>query len=169
MEQNQLLVQLKEQEKQFLDIKTAPFIFLAKDLPLYFDISYVGALKLAQNENFGFRCGTKKLYIHRDKFIEWLDQTSELKCEMTNKKYWETETPIMSATDKNLIRYYKKAGRLQVAAVYKNKKTGEMKQGKTATLDVEDMAANPEALDLLQQIIADCRELGGKKDDLKFG
>lgn len=162
MEQNQLLSQLKEQEKQFLDIKTAPFIFLAKELPLYFDISYVGALKLAQNENFGFRCGTKKLYIHRDKFIEWLNQTSEIKCELTNQKYWETETPITSATDRNLIRYFKKARRLQVAAVYKNKKTGELKQGKTATLDVEDMAANPEALDLLQQIIADCRELGGK-------
>jgi len=169
MEQNQLSVQLKEQEKQFLDIKTAPVIFLAKDLPKYLDVSYVGALKLAHNENFGFRCGEKKLFIYRDKFIEWLDQKSELKCDMTNNKYWETETPIISATDRNLIRYFKNAGRLQVAAVYKNKKTGELKQGKTATLDVEDMAANPEALDLLQQIIADCLELGGKQDDLKFG
>ena len=38
MEQNQPLAQLTEQEKQFLEIKTAPFIFPAKDLPKYFGI-----------------------------------------------------------------------------------------------------------------------------------
>jgi hypothetical protein len=74
MKQNQRLQQSKEQEKQFLDINTAPFTFPAKDLPKYFDISYVGALKLAHTENFGFRCGEKKLFIFRDKFITWMDQ-----------------------------------------------------------------------------------------------
>lgn len=74
MEQNQPLAQLTEQEKQFLEIKTAPFIFPAKDLPRYFDISYIGALKMARTKNFGFRCGAKKLFIYRDKFIDWLEE-----------------------------------------------------------------------------------------------
>jgi len=73
MKQNQPIPQ-KEQERQFLDIKTAPFIFQPKDLTKYFRISYVGALKMARTENFGFRCGAKKLFIYRDKFIEWLDE-----------------------------------------------------------------------------------------------
>ena len=82
MKTNERVQQPKEPEKQFIDIKTAPFTFPAKDLPKYFDISYVGALKLARTENFGFRCGEKKLFIFRDKFIAWMDKKCEGKTEV---------------------------------------------------------------------------------------
>jgi hypothetical protein len=80
---------------------------------------------------------------------------------MANKKYWEIETPETVQTERNFLRYFHQAGRFQVAGVYKDN-AGEAKQGKTSTLDLEDLAANPAGLELLQQFINDARELGGK-------
>jgi hypothetical protein len=73
-------------------------------------------------------------------------------------KYWETEKPQMIQTPRNLVKYYKEAGRLQVSILYKDSQTGEPRQGKTATLDAEDCAINPEILDILQKFIDDSRE-----------
>lgn len=69
--------QVNQKTKQLLDIRTAPVSFPAKDLPLYYDISYILALKLAKTEPFGFRFGEKRLFVNRDKFINWMDRRSE--------------------------------------------------------------------------------------------
>jgi hypothetical protein len=65
--------QVNQKTKQLLDIRSAPVSFPAKDLPLYYDISYILALKLAKTEPFGFRFGEKRLFIHRDRFIQWME------------------------------------------------------------------------------------------------
>jgi hypothetical protein len=74
-------------------------------------------------------------------------------------RYWENETPEVIKTERNMIKYYPNAGKMQVAGVYKDAVTGEVKQGKTATLDIEDAAAYSEALDLIQSFIDASREL----------
>ncbi|HBF36539.1 MAG TPA: hypothetical protein DDW50_04380 [Firmicutes bacterium] len=73
-------------------------------------------------------------------------------------KYWETETPQTIKTGRNFLKYFKGAGRLQVAALYKDQTTGEIKQGKTAVLDMEDLALHPQSLDLLQSFIDEAKE-----------
>ena len=73
-------------------------------------------------------------------------------------KYWEQETPEQKQTERNIIKYFKQAGRLQIAGLFVDKGTNELRQGKTATLDVEDCAIHPEMLDILQAFIDDARE-----------
>ncbi len=76
-----------------------------------------------------------------------------------SSKYWLDEKPEEIQTSRNILRWFKRAGKLQVAGLYKDPETQELKQGKTSTLDSEDLALNPRTLDLLQEFIDDCREL----------
>lgn len=75
------------------------------------------------------------------------------------QKYWENEKPETKQTERNLLKYYKEAGKLQIALLYPDKETNELKQGKTVTLDSEDLAINQTALDMLQAFIDDSREM----------
>ena len=73
-------------------------------------------------------------------------------------KYWERETPQTAQSEHNIIKYFKEAGRLQVAGLFVDRETNEPRQGKTATLSAEDCALNPVLLDLLQEFIDSARE-----------
>lgn len=42
--------------------------------------------------------------------------------------------------------------------IYQDRDTNELKQGKTISLDSEDMAIHSEALEMLQTFIEDCKE-----------
>jgi hypothetical protein len=71
---------------------------------------------------------------------------------MNSNRYWETETPVTADTGKNVIRYFKGAGKLQVSMPYWTDKDGEQKPGKTVTVDIEAVKATQEALDVFKQI-----------------
>lgn len=71
--------------------------------------------------------------------------------------YWETEQPRTATTDKLLVSYYPKAGKFQVSTLWKDKESGEVKRGRTAVLDAGELAANPEALSLLEAFLNQAR------------
>lgn len=74
-------------------------------------------------------------------------------------KYWENEKPETAQSERNIINYYRKAGKIQIAGLFLDKNSNEFKQGKTSTLDIDDASEHPEILDLLQLFIDDSREL----------
>ena len=51
--------------------------------------------------------------------------------------YWQTETPIVAASAKNVLRWFPKAGRLQVSLPDWTGGNGKTNPGKTVTLNVE--------------------------------
>lgn len=67
--------------------------------------------------------------------------------------YWEKETPQTVQTNQLLLSYYPIAGKLQVSQAYKDKDTGELRRGRTVTLDQEDLALHNEALKLLAEVL----------------
>ncbi|MDI6871227.1 MAG: hypothetical protein QME79_07700 [Bacillota bacterium] len=72
--------------------------------------------------------------------------------------YWEREAPAEVWTDRLALAYYPTAGKLQVAAAFRDRTTGEKRRGKTVTLDQEDLALHPEARELLARVL---EEWGG--------
>ena len=58
-------------------------------------------------------------------------------------KYWENETPKEVMTDKNVLRYYEQSGKLAVSRPDWEDESGNMKQGKTVTLDISAIQAEP--------------------------
>ena len=69
------------------------------------------------------------------------------------EKYWENETPVEITTEKNVLRYYKKAGKLQISNPSWTNKDGEVKQGKTVTLDLAALKGSDEGRELLRKIV----------------
>lgn len=69
---------------------------------------------------------------------------------MTNNKYWLGEDPEVLRTEKNVLRYYKKAGKLQVSLPDWQDNEGETKPGKTVTLDIESMQLSDDKEDIRQ-------------------
>jgi hypothetical protein len=68
-------------------------------------------------------------------------------------KYWETETPVVVDTGKNILKYFAAACKLQISMPNWTNADGETKPGKTITVDVTALTEKAEALDILQQII----------------
>jgi len=52
-------------------------------------------------------------------------------------KYWETETPTTITTNRNVIQYYHDAEKLSVARLPWTDATGNERQGKTVTFDID--------------------------------
>ena len=71
------------------------------------------------------------------------------------KNYWENEPDIEVDTGRNVLRYYREAGKLQVSMPYWTNDAGEEKQGKTVTLNLAAMSGNAEAGRLLETVLAD--------------
>lgn len=71
--------------------------------------------------------------------------------------YWETERPRTASTDKLLVSYYPQAGKFQVSALWKDKKSGEVRPGRTTVLDAGELSANSEALTLLEAFLNQAR------------
>lgn len=73
-----------------------------------------------------------------------------------SRYYWYKETPVEVKTEKNVVRYFKEAGKLQVS------KTdwvdnGETKQGKTVTLDITSLLSSSDkdnAKKILEDILS---------------
>lgn len=67
--------------------------------------------------------------------------------------YWEKEQPGEVMTDRIALAYYPKAGKLQISYVFRDQAAGEIRRGKTVTLDFEDVAAHPEVRGLLEKVL----------------
>lgn len=67
--------------------------------------------------------------------------------------YWEKEKARTVQTDLLLLSYYPIAGKLQISQAFKDRDTGELRRGKTVTLDQEDIALHSEALKLLAEVL----------------
>jgi hypothetical protein len=70
-------------------------------------------------------------------------------------KYWECEVPTVADTGKNILRYFKDAGKLQVSMPNWTDANGETKPGKAVTLDLAALRATPEALEMFRVIGGD--------------
>ena len=65
---------------------------------------------------------------------------------MARKRYWEEEQPAVVTTGRNVLRFYREAGRLQVAKPDWQAGT-ETRMGKAVTLDLAALAeAEPSEL-----------------------
>lgn len=67
--------------------------------------------------------------------------------------YWNEETPAVADTGKNILRLFRKAGRLQVSLPCWTDDKGQERAGKTVTVDLDALSETPEALALLQSIM----------------
>ena len=87
-----------------------------------------------------------------------MNHVKERKGQYRGVPYWEQETPREAATSRVWLSWFEQAGKLQIAVVYRDRKTGEAMRGQTVTLDVQDMADHPEVLDLLTACLAQARQ-----------
>ena len=85
----------------------------------------------------------------------------------TGRKYWLYEEPETHETGKNVIRYYREAGKIQIAMpdytdAYKDKWTGRLieqkKPGKLTALDLEALADDPDTLEWLISILQEVQQ-----------
>ena len=72
-------------------------------------------------------------------------------------KYWETETPAVVDTGKNILRYFEQAGKVQISMPNWKNADGENKPGKTVTVDIaalvnDDVEIRRQAADLFFHI-----------------
>lgn len=65
------------------------------------------------------------------------------------KQYWEAERPKEVDSGNMRFRFYSKAGKLQIGMLYVDKNTKDIKQGKTITLDAEDLQLHRDAVKLI--------------------
>ena len=73
---------------------------------------------------------------------------------MSSNKYWLSETPLICETTKNSLRWFSKAGRLQIsAAPWEDKTTGEQRPGKMVSLNVTALTGNPEAVRIFSEVL----------------
>lgn len=73
--------------------------------------------------------------------------------------FWESEKPISVDTGKNIIEYFPEAKSLSVSKPnWTDKKTGEVKRGKTVLLDLEAVSKNPDAVTLLTRVLTDLKK-----------
>ncbi len=76
-----------------------------------------------------------------------------------SNRYWENETPITVDTGKNVLRFYPRALRLQVARPDWQDENGQSRMGKAVALDVQALVeAEPEererAAGVLRELLA---------------
>jgi hypothetical protein len=51
-------------------------------------------------------------------------------------EYWKNETPQIADTGRNVFRYFRDAGKLQISTPYWKDKDGAEKPEKTVTVDI---------------------------------
>ncbi|AOQ23849.1 hypothetical protein MTAT_04820 [Moorella thermoacetica] len=71
-------------------------------------------------------------------------------------RYWETEQPIEVASKKNKLRWFPQAGQLQVSRPDWTDENGQVKPGKTVTLDVKALSEGADretALEVFEAIV----------------
>ena len=69
------------------------------------------------------------------------------------ERYWEKEKPEEAFTDRVVLAYYPRAGKLQISILWPDPETGEKRRGRTVVLDYEDLQMHPEARALLERVL----------------
>jgi len=72
--------------------------------------------------------------------------------------YWREEKPVVLKTEKNVLRWFQRAGKLQVALPYWLDNNGVRKPGKTVTLAVEALQLSGDrqrVVEVLKEILVD--------------
>ena len=78
-----------------------------------------------------------------------------------SRRYWLEETPVEIRTPRNVLRWYRRADRLQVCKPDWTTADGETRPGKAVALDLAALveADNRQALiELLEGLLADLKE-----------
>ena len=70
--------------------------------------------------------------------------------------YWETETAREADAGRVRFRYYQDARKLQVVSLWRDDQ-GELRPGKTVTVDLEALALSEGARGLLEEVLRDAR------------
>lgn len=83
---------------------------------------------------------------------------------MMREKWWLSEEPQTIHTSKNTLRWYPKAGKLQVARPDWENDAGERKPGKTVTLDMEALQHSDDAHSASELFRSIAGILGGEAD-----
>lgn len=71
-------------------------------------------------------------------------------------RYWEQETAREADAGRVRLRYFEDASKLQVVQLWRDEQ-GELRPGKTVTLDVEALALSDGAQALLEEVLRDAR------------
>lgn len=72
--------------------------------------------------------------------------------------FWESEKSISADTGKNIIEYFPGAKSLSISKPnWTDKKTGEVKRGKTVLLDLDAVSKNTDAVTLLTRVLTDLK------------
>ncbi|MDR1754219.1 MAG: hypothetical protein LBR74_04850 [Eubacterium sp.] len=74
---------------------------------------------------------------------------------MNSKNYWQTPPDREIDTGKNVLKYWKSAGKLQISMCAWRDKDGNENHGKTVALNLDSLRNCPEALGLLKNIFAE--------------
>lgn len=69
-------------------------------------------------------------------------------------RYYDLEVPEKVIEERGEFRYYKEAKKLQISLGKWKTLDGEVKQGKTVTIDLTRFKGNKELIALLQNVIA---------------
>jgi hypothetical protein len=72
--------------------------------------------------------------------------------------YWQREKPQEADTGKIRVGFYPEAGKLQISQLFTDRDSGELRRGKTVSLDQEDLTLHPEALALILEALEGWRE-----------
>jgi hypothetical protein len=71
------------------------------------------------------------------------------------KKYWDNPPDAEINTEKNILRYFKGAAKLQVQMPKWTNKDGEEMPGKCVTINLDALRESEGGVDFIQKIIAD--------------
>lgn len=66
--------------------------------------------------------------------------------------YWDDEKPVVADTGKNVMELYQNAGKLAISRPSWTDDKGEVRRGKTVTLDLEAVKGCPEAVQIVKAI-----------------
>ena len=66
--------------------------------------------------------------------------------------YWDDEKPVVADTGKNELEYFPQAGKLTISRPSWTDGHGEVRRGKTVTLDLEAVKGCPEAVQIVKTI-----------------
>lgn len=73
--------------------------------------------------------------------------------------YWERERPKEADAGRVRLRYFEQAGKLQVVQLWRDD-AGQVRPGKTVTLDVESLSAHEGSRGLLAEFLRAAEALG---------
>jgi adenylosuccinate synthase len=71
------------------------------------------------------------------------------------KNYWEKDPDDEINIGKNILRYWREVGKLQIASTYIDKNDGVEKIKRCVALDLDSLRECPEAMELMQKVFAD--------------